>query len=110
LTTHGLFELGIASIIAPLSFNDAVPSPANIRKMAKLGPIEWFKRAAREIAALEMYENYYKSGWTPTLAWQVRHKLGPIIIQTVTLSWYAAIAEAGLLTKKRPRAAAGRQK
>lgn len=101
LTTHGLFELGIATIIAPLSFNEAAPGPADIRKMAKLGPIEWFKRAAREIAALEMYENYYKSGWTPTLAWQVRYKLGPLIIKTVTLTWYSAISEAELLAEQK---------
>lgn len=101
LTTHGLFELGIATIIAPLSFSEAVPKPADIRAMKRIGPIEWFKRAARDIAAMNMYDNYYKKGWTPTLAWQVRQELGPVIIKTVTLTWHAAVVEAGLLGKKR---------
>lgn len=96
-TTHGLFEMGIATIIAPLSFGEAIPNKADLESMRNMGPIEWFRRAAREIAVLEMYESYYKKGWTPKLAWQVRHKLGPIIVQTVTLTWYAAVADAGLL-------------
>lgn len=94
-TTHGMFELGVASIIAPLSFGEAAPKPADIDKMLAIGPVEWFKRAAREIAILGMYDNYYQKGWTPRLAWQVRHKLGPIIVRTLTLTWYSALVEAG---------------
>ncbi|MDZ7744909.1 MAG: hypothetical protein U5K77_04110 [Candidatus Saccharibacteria bacterium] len=94
LTTHGLFEIGIATIIAPLSFGEAIPRKEDVARMLEIGPIEWFQRSAREIAILDMYEQYYKKGWTPKLAWQVRHRLGPTIIQTVTLTWYAALVEA----------------
>lgn len=97
LTTHGLFEIGIATIIAPLSFGEAIPKEADIKTMNEIGPIEWFKRSAREIAILGMYDSYYKKGWTPKLAWQVRHKLGPIIVQTVTLTWYAALRDSGVI-------------
>jgi hypothetical protein len=65
--------------------------------MQKIGPIEWFKRTAREIAVLDMYGRYYKNGWTPRLAWQVRHKLGPLVVQAITLTWYAALVEAGAI-------------
>lgn len=94
MTTHGLFEMGIASIIAPLGFGEAFPKDNDLNKVLDIGPLEWFKRTAREIAVLDMYENYYKKGWTPKLAWQVRHKLGPLIVQTVTLSWYCALVDA----------------
>lgn len=96
-TTHGLFELGIATIIAPLNFGEAVPKKKDAQVMREIGPIEWFRRAAREIAVLDMYEAYYRKGWTPKLAWQVRHKLGPIIVQDICLTWYAALVDAGKL-------------
>ncbi len=94
MTTHGLFEIGIATIIAPLGFGDAVPTKDDIQTIEEIGHIEWFRRSAREIAALEMYEAYYKKGWTPKLAYQVRHVLGPTIIKAVTLAWYEACKEA----------------
>lgn len=97
ISTHGLFELGVATIFKPLTFNEAVPRQSDIRRVQEIGPLELFKQSAREIAVLDMYENYYRKGWTPKLAWQVRHKLGPIMTQTVTLVWYAALLGANLV-------------
>ncbi len=102
ITTHGLFELGIATIIAPLTFKEAVPSEHDIARMMDIGVIAWFQAAAREIAVMDMYGAYYKRGWTPKLAWQVRHKLGPVITQTITLTWHSALVEAGAIP--RPKA------
>lgn len=99
ITTHGLFELGIATIIAPLTFKDAKPSEHDIARMMDIGVIAWFQAAAREIAVMDMYGAYYKRGWTPKLAWQVRHKLGPVITETITLSWYSALVESGSIPK-----------
>lgn len=99
MTTHGLFEMGIAAIFAPLGFGEAVPTDKELRHMIKIGPVEWFKRTAREIGVLGMYDTYYKKGWTPKLAWQVRHRLGPALVQTVTLTWYAALVDAGIIEK-----------
>lgn len=98
-STHGFFEMGVASILKPLAFGEAVPTDREIKLVNKIGAIELFKRSAREIAILDMYDNYYKKGWTPKLAWQVRHKLGPVIVQTVTLAWYQALVDAGLVEK-----------
>lgn len=95
LTTHGLFELGIAILIAPLSMNNALPTPHDIEQLSSKDPVEIFKRTAREIAVLDMYERFYKKGWTTKLVFDVRNKLAPSIAKTVTLFWYAALIEAG---------------
>jgi hypothetical protein len=99
LSTHGFFEFGVASIIKPLSFGEAVPTKHDIQTMRDIGPIEWFKRTAKEIAVLEMYDRYSQTGWTAKLAVEVRQKLVPAIIQCVTLSWHSALMDAGLVKK-----------
>ncbi len=96
MTTHGLFEMGIAAIVAPLGFGEAMPTKADVERIDAIGPIEWFKQTSREIAVLDMYEAYYKKGWTSKLANQVRHKLAPSIIKTICLTWYSAVKEAGI--------------
>lgn len=95
-TTHGLFEMGVATLIMPLSFSDALPTKSDIKRVGEIGPIELFKRTAREIAVLDLYERYHRKGWTPKLAYDIRHKLGPLIVQTVCLTWYAASIDAGV--------------
>jgi hypothetical protein len=101
MSSHGFFELGVATILLPLKFGEAVPTKEDIDKMSELGIAEWFKRSAREIAVLDMYHTFNRRGWTPKLARQVRQKLGPLIVQTVTLAWYAALNDAGLIKKKK---------
>lgn len=94
-STHFLFELGVAFLTAPLSFNDAAPTDHDIKEVLELGINEIFKRRAREIAILDMYELYYKRGWTIKLMIEIRQTLLPIIIRTVTLAWYSALYESG---------------
>ncbi len=94
MTAHGLFEIGIATMIKPLSFSDSVPTAHEAEMFGKHGIGAGFLKAAREIAVLEMYEKYLLKGWTPKLTWQVRHALAPIIIRTITLAWYQAIQDA----------------
>jgi hypothetical protein len=96
MTTHGFFEFGIATIIAPLSLNNAEPSDTEIQTALEVGPAQLFQRAAREIAILDMFERYRKSGWTTKLSWEVRNKLAPTIVKTVTLIWYSALVDAQL--------------
>lgn len=94
MSTHGLFEFGIAMLVTPMSFSDSVPTPEMIKEMHAIGVAEWFKRSAREIAVLDMYMRYYKRGWTTKLTLQVRNKLLPIIIQMVAMAWYSALVDA----------------
>lgn len=99
MTTHGTFEWGVATMIAPLKLNDAALRPDDIKLIESIGLVEYFRRTACEIAALDMYTRYYKKGWTHRLALQVRTTLAPAIVRTVTLAWYLAAKEAGKVTK-----------
>lgn len=100
MTTHGLFEIGIATLIAPLSMHNAIPTPEELSDAYKIGVKELFKHTAREIAVLDMYERYRKRGWTTKLSWEVRNKLAPSITKTVTLVWYCALVDAKLISFK----------
>ena len=102
LTTHGLFEWGIAAIIMPLSSRGRriKLTDQDVVELEELGIEELFKRRAREVAALGMYDNYYRNGWTPYLAAQVRKQLTPMITKTVALAWYSAIRQAGASPRK----------
>lgn len=94
--THASFELGVATLIKPLTFKDSMPSPHDIDNIKKQTLVDFFNKTAREVAVLDMYDNFMKKGWTPKLAWQVRHKLGPTLIQAVSLTWYKAVYDASL--------------
>lgn len=97
LSTHLWFEFGVASILKPLSLNDALPSEDRLVDARELGPIEIFKRAAREIAVLDMYDRYLKRGWTTKLIYDTRHKLCPTVAETVTLVWYLALVDSAIV-------------
>ncbi len=95
LTAHIMFEAGVASLMKPLTFQEALPTKSDIVKIKKIGITKWFHHTAKEIAVLDMYHHYIDRGWTPKLAWQVRHKLGPAMVQTITLAWLHAVHDAG---------------
>lgn len=97
MTTHGTFELGVASLIAPLTFTEAKPTKTDVKLAIEIGIIELFRRHAHEIALMNLYEQYYEKGWTPRLANHIRTRLTPMIIKTVTLSWYLAAKESGIV-------------
>lgn len=94
ISSHGLFEFGIAAIIAPLGMKEAIPTVDDIKIFDEIGITDWFKRSAKEIAVLDMYERFQKRGWSTKLIYDVRHKLGPTIVKTITLSWYSAALKA----------------
>ncbi len=92
-TAHTLFEMGVATLIAPLQFGEVLVTEADIARLKKVGLQAWYRDTAREIAVLDMYHNYIDKGWTPKLAWQVRHRLGPTLVKSVALAWHAALTE-----------------
>lgn len=94
MTTHGMFEMGVATIIAPLSMVNALPTEEEVAKALEIGHREVFKRAAREIAVLELYDKFRKRGWALKVVMDVRGKLAPTIAKTLTLVWYCAYKEA----------------
>ena len=100
MSTHALFELGVAAIIAPLSLSSSMPKEEDIKRMQEIGVTEYFKQTAREIAVQDLYMRFYKRGWTTKLTLDIRNKLVPTITKTVTLAWYCAILDSKILIKK----------
>lgn len=92
-TTHYIFEWGVAGIMAAMRYHLCAPTDFDIKTLHEIGVVEYFKRSAREVALLNMYESYYKTGWTAKLARQTRDELVPILIKNVTLAWYFALFE-----------------
>jgi hypothetical protein len=101
MSMHAMFEAGVAVIIAPISLKTAMPSASDIEHVAEIGYEEYFKRVARQIALLDMYDRFHQTGWSPKLIREVRNELGPALIKTVCLVWYSAMRDAGLLKKKK---------
>lgn len=96
LTTHGVFEWGVAVMMAPLTEKSMSLTSRDLAELNKYGMLGLFKRKAKEIAVLGVYESYVRRGWTPLLARQVRKKVVPSITKMVTLAWYAAAIDAGI--------------
>jgi len=96
LTTHGFFEFGVAALLIPVTHRHMQLGPDEIDMLKNHGIIGLFKRTAKEVAGQGMYDQYYAAGWTPKLAKIVRRKLIPAVVQTVALTWYAALVDAGL--------------
>lgn len=94
MSTHGSFELGVSMAIAPLRFTKAAPDEATFIELDEKGLIPIFRRSVRDIAGLDLYTEYYKTGWTPHLAQLVRAELAPTIIKMVCIAWYDACEQA----------------
>lgn len=97
LTTHAMFEGGVYSIMAPMKLTKAFPTLEDIAAIGEYGIVGYFQRLAREVAAHDIYVRFYSSGWTPKLTRDIRRELAPRMVMMVTLAWYAALAEAGML-------------
>lgn len=101
LATHFAFEWGVAVIIVPLRLRLGRPDDAELFEVRQKGVVRLFQERAQQVADLGMYEKFYKSGWTPKLAKQVRRELVPIIVNTVTTTWYSAVLESQQVKKTR---------
>lgn len=94
LATHISFEIGVAVMMMPMRFTKAIPTEDQLSHTREIGVQKLFVERARQIDELQMYQLFYKSGWTPRLAKVVRRQLAPMIVNTVTLIWAAAAVEA----------------
>jgi hypothetical protein len=93
-SAHLAFELGVASTIAGIRFNDSGPSVLDIRRLEKEGFESIFLASLHKIYNLKMYDEFGEKGWTRRLANQTRKTLVPEIIKIVCLAWYNAASEA----------------
>lgn len=55
---------------------------------------ETFMQALKKIYSLGMYDRFLENGWTTELAYETKTILLPEIVRIITLSWYAAAADA----------------
>ncbi|HVV26140.1 MAG TPA: hypothetical protein VHC21_03885 [Candidatus Saccharimonadales bacterium] len=93
-TTHAAFEWGVAVLIAPLKSAPRRPTADKIAEFEAQPLDVWFRKVAQDVARLELYDAFYKTGWTISLARRVRRQLTPMLVQAVSLVWYGAIREA----------------
>jgi hypothetical protein len=94
MTTHLNFEMGIAFalLIFPMrsAFNDE-----EFARARQLGPVEYFKDQARDIATLDLYDKFYKDGWTAEIATAVKNRIAPQTSRTIGMIWLLALLDAG---------------
>ncbi|PID30230.1 hypothetical protein CR983_02955 [Candidatus Saccharibacteria bacterium] len=93
MTTHTLFEAGVVTASKSYDFDSACPAQADIDAVRRDGFEATYIRLIKEVATLDMYETFKRTGWTRRLAKQTNKELLPRIIIAVTLAWYAAIPE-----------------
>lgn len=93
-TMHWTFEWGVATLMAPLRLKQAKPSEAAISHFIEQGVTKAFLSTAQEIAAKEYYDRFATSGWTRKLASEIKRELIPVLVETVTIAWCAALREA----------------
>lgn len=91
MTSHVLFELGVAAAITHSRTLKTDISDHDLVDLEKRGFSAVFLDHLATIKRLEMYEEFIKKGWTPQLARQTRQELIPIITQMVVLAWLAAL-------------------
>ena len=93
-TTHAAFEWGVSMLMAPMKLHRAIPGADHLAEFAAQPLQQWFRYQAQEVARLELYDTFYKSGWTIPLARRVRRQLAPQLVEAVVLAWYGATQEA----------------
>lgn len=94
MTSHALFEAGVATTAKPLAFKTAAIQVEEINEVKRRGFIAMYTDMVRKIDELHMYDRFMSDGWTRTLAQQTTRELIPTIIHAAELSWYAAYDEA----------------
>jgi hypothetical protein len=94
MTTHGMYEWGVATTIAPLRLKRGYPSAADCRAVMKVGIVEVFKQAAKEIYDLKMYDRFIHKGWTQRMARETREFLAPLLVKVICLAWYESLVKA----------------
>jgi hypothetical protein len=93
LSTHVLnFEMGIAMALLFFPIKP-VFSEDELSRAVQLGPVDYFKSEARKIASLDLYNRFYKDGWTNDMASVVKNVLAPETARTIGTIWLVAMLE-----------------
>lgn len=94
--THIMFELGIATSIKTTRFANSGPDYKWLEVADAKGFEQVFMDSVQMIYQMDMYQEFWKKGWTARLARQTREQLIPEIIRVVAYAWYDAYRKAGL--------------
>jgi hypothetical protein len=94
LSTHFNFEMGIAFALLVFPIRP-VFDEAELVRARQLGPVEFFKAEARDIATLNLYERFYRESWNSDIAGAVKNKIAPQTARAIGIIWLLAILEAG---------------
>lgn len=95
MTAHGLFELGVALVAAPLRFGDVKLTPDDRARVERDGTIiPFYYETVKRVYNHHMYSEFLENSWTPALAREAKNYLMPEIIHTVLLAWYLCVWQA----------------
>lgn len=94
MTTHTLFEAGVAAAAKPLSFKVAAADNDDIHSLNSRGFEAIYVDMVKAINELGMYDRFKKEGWTTILARQTTKQLIPTIVHAVELAWLEAYTAA----------------
>jgi hypothetical protein len=94
MSTHFNFEMGIAFALLVFPMRASF-SEDELARARQLGPVEYFKDQARDIAELQLYEKFYKDGWTAEIATAVKNRIAPQASRAIGMIWLLALLEAG---------------
>jgi hypothetical protein len=94
MTTHFNFEMGVAfaMLVFPIK---AEFTEHELSVARRLGPVEYFKTQARAVAALQLYERFYREGWNADIAYIVKNQLAPQAVRAIGNIWLLALLDAG---------------
>ena len=90
MTTHTLFEAGVATSAKPRSFIGAALTSEEVKCLNQLGFIDQYIEMLKEVDRLDMYHKFKQDGWTHSLAVETTQQLLPSIIKAVTMAWLEA--------------------
>lgn len=103
-TTHAAFEWGVAMLMMPHRYKRHVPRADKLADFQAVPIGVWFRSVAQDVARLELYDNFYETGWTVPLARRVRRQLAPMLLQAVATIWHGAMLEAAQPSRAEVRA------
>ena len=92
LSTHFNFEMGIALTLLTFPMRGTLNEEALVRAK-RLGPVDFFKVEAREVAQLNLYERFYKQGWNADLASTLKKIVAPRAASAIGIIWLLAVLE-----------------
>lgn len=93
LSTHFNFEMGVATALLTSKVSVELDMQQFV-KAQTIGLIPYFKTQSLASANMMLYEDFYKTGWTNSLARKVKFKLAPLTVETIAVIWLMAYHEA----------------